>query len=48
MAEGAVEHGLFHQVADAVAGMVDPGLGRLRHAAPVGAQGLVRRRRVPT
>ncbi|HRW39301.1 MAG: hypothetical protein KDB04_10235 [Acidimicrobiales bacterium] len=30
MAEGAVEHGLFHQVADAVAGMVDPGLGRLR------------------
>ena len=32
MAEGAVEHGVFHQVADALAGMVDPGLGRLRTA----------------
>ncbi len=32
MAAGDVEHGLFHQVADALVAMVDPDLGALRTA----------------
>ena len=32
MAADGVEHGLFHQVADALVAMVDPGLGALRTA----------------